>query len=272
MKRCLLISPLLLAALSMSPALAEDNAKSREIVKQMVEAHGGREAWLSAPSIRFHSHLKVHYGGDTWIPFWEEATADPRRRCVYAKLPNPDGTYGVIAHDGTHAWSAGDLKGIAKAPARFTAWRNFYLFNLPWMTQDQGVHFGPAGTGTLPGASDVCITVPMFFESGAGDTPRDTYTLYIDQKTHRLRGAEYVMTYKQMMQGGAAASAPSIFVWEDTETVDGLVVPTKYTVYWSKDHSVAVKDGAITQWSFNEPFDDSKLKMPPDGKPDASTP
>ena len=271
MHRSLMLLAVLAALVPASIATADD-AESRSIVQKMVEAHGGLDAWANAPSVSFHSHLKVHFGGGNWVPFWEEATADPRRRCVYAKLPNPDGSFGRIAYDGTKAWSAGDLKGLAQAPARFTAWRNFYLFNLPWMTQDDGVHFGAASTGTLPGASDECITVPMWFDEGTGDTPRDAYTLYIDRDTHQLRGAEYAMTYKQMMQGGAESSAPSIFVWEETSSVDGLVVPTRYTVYWSKDHSVAVKDGEITQWSFSAPFDDSRLAMPADGKPDLSTP
>jgi len=238
----------------------------------MVAAHGGLEKWRNASAIRFDSHLEVHFGGDKWVPFAEEAVVDPRSRRVYAKLPNPDGTYGRIAFDGVRAWSAGSLQGIARAPARFTAWRNFYLFSLPWVTQDPGVHLGEPGRARLPGDETDCTTVRMTFEDDTGDTPKDHYVLYIDPDTHRLRAAEYVMTYAAMMPNGVDESPPSIFMWEETATIDGLVVPTRYTVYWSKDHSVAVRNGTIGNWAFDAGFDGSQLEMPEGATADQSTP
>jgi len=178
----------------------------------------------------------------------------------------------VEAHGGHEAWSAGNLQGISRAPARFTAWRNFYLFNLPWMTQDSGARLGEPGRRKLPWIDQPCITVKMTFESGSGDTSNDYYTLFIDPESYRLRAAEYVMTYRSMMQAGTDASPPSIFVWEETASVNGLVVPTHYTVYWSKDQSVAVKDGEVSDWSFGMAFDEALLEMPDDALPDESQP
>lgn len=269
----IVLALMLVAAAGTSPsAAADDDARSREIVGKMVAAHGGLAPWRNATSVSFHSSLEVNFGGNNWVAFQEEVTGDPRRRRIYATLPNPDGTSGRIAYDGASAWSAGELRGLARAPARFTAWRNFYLFNLPWMTQDQGVRFGPAGHAELPGIEDECFAIPMSFDDGVGDTPGDTYILYVDTGTFQLRGAEYVMTYRQMMPPGTQASPPSIFVWEETTRVGDLLVPTGYTVYWSKDHSVAVRNGRISHWSFSEPFDEERLIMPANGVPDESTP
>lgn len=248
------------------------STKSRAVVQRMVDAHGGLERWRAATAIHFESSLAVNFGSGTWVPFAEEATVDPGSRRVYARLPNPDGTFGRIAFDGKGAWSAGELQGIARAPARFTAWRNFYLFNLPWMTQDSGVRLGDPEPSRLPIGDRECLTVRMTFDAGTGDTPKDSYRLFIDPLTYRLMAAEYVMTYTTMMRNGAKASPPSIFVWEETADVGGLIVPTRYTVYWSHDHSVAVKDGRIDHWAFDARFDESQLEMPPDGTPDASTP
>jgi len=192
-------------------------------------------------------------------------------RCVYATLPNADGTSGRIAYDGTRAWSAGNLQGLGRAPARFTAWRDFYLFTLPWMTQDDGVRIGAPARATLPLDGKEYVMVRMTFADGAGDTPRDRYTLYLDPATHRLRAAEYVMTYASMM-AGKEESPPSIFMWEETVEAGGLVVPSKYTVYWSDGGKVAVRNGEITNWSFDQSFDRGRLAMPADGKPDESTP
>lgn len=166
------------------------SAKTKEVIERMINAHGGLEKWRKAPTISFDAHLKVNFGGDRWVPFWEEATIETATRRAYAKLPNADGTHGSIAFDGKKAWSAGNLQGIARAPARFTAWRNFYLFN----------------------------------------------------------------------------------VWEETASVNGLTVPAKYTVYWKSDNSIAVKDGTVSNWSFNKTFDESRMIMPPDGEPDESSP
>jgi hypothetical protein len=80
------------------------------------------------------------------------------------------------------------------------------------------------------------------------------------------------MTYTALMQDGAKSSPPSVFVWEKTATVNGLVVPTQYTVHWAGDRSVAVKEGVIEDWAFDGAFDRSQLVMPADGTPDLSTP
>ncbi|MCI0691964.1 hypothetical protein L0337_08150 [candidate division KSB1 bacterium] len=250
------------------------SAKTKEVIERMIEAHGGLEKWRKAPAISFNAHLKVNFGGNNWVPFWEEATVETATRRAYAKLPNADGTHGSVAFDGKKAWSAGNLQGIARAPARFTAWRNFYLFNIPWLTQDAGVNLGEPGKGKLSMLEDSkeYFTVKMTFDPGTGDTPKDHYVLYIDPGTYRLKASEHVMTFASMMQGDAATSPPSIFVWEETANVDGLIVPAKYTVYWKADNSIAVKDGAISNWSFSKPFDESRLIMPPDGEPDESSP
>ena len=248
------------------------SAETRDIIEKMLTAHGGNERWRNSPAVTFQASFEVNFGNDNWVPFLAQTTVDTEHRRAYSTLPNADGSSGQIAYDGEKAWSAGNLQGIARAPARFMAWRDFYLYNIPWMTQDAGVKLGEPGTGTLPMNDEECITVEMTFEDEIGDTPGDHYTLYIDKETSRLRAAEYVMTYSSMMQDGAEASPPSYFVWEETADVDGLIIPAKYTVYWSDDGSVAVRNGEITDWAFDEPFDETRLVMPADATIDQSTP
>lgn len=266
----------LLVAPMGNTAAAEDgptyeNPATKEIVAKMVEAHGGLKKWRGCPSIGFDSHLKVDFGGGNWVEFWEEVTVDPVSRRVYADLPNADGTKGMIAFDGKEAWSAGNLQGIAQAPARFTAWRNFYLFNIPWLTQDAGVTLGEPGKATLLDDTKEYITIRMAFKAGAGDTHKDTYILYIDPGTYQLKAAEYGMTYKSMLPEGVEETPRSVFVWEGTTTVDGFVALTNYTVYWTGDGSVAVV-GDVSNWSFKEAFDESRMTMPSDGTADQSQP
>jgi len=249
---------------------AESDPAAEKIIAKMIEAHGGMKEWKNCPTVSFDTHLRVDFGGGNWVDYWEEVTVEQGSRRVYATLPNPDGTSGSIAFDGQNAWSAGDLRGIAKAPARFTAWRNYYLFNVPWLTQDASVILGKPGTGTVPNDTREYITVPMTFKADAGDTPRDTYTLYIDPDTYRLKATEYGMTFKSMLPEGMTSAPPSVFVWEETKDVHGLIVLTRYNVYW-KDGAI-VTTGEVSNWAFDKPFDETRMEMPDDGTPDESVP
>ena len=137
--------------------------------------------------------------------------------------------------------------------------------------QDAGVILGEPGRSKIPNDSKVYVTIPMSFASGSGDTPKDTYVLYIDPDTYRLKASEYGMTYKSMMPEGVEEMPRSIFVWDGTTKVDGLVVLTQYNVYWKHDGSAAVV-GEVSNWSFQRPFDASRMKMPSDGSVDQSQP
>jgi len=244
---------------------------AEEVVAKMIEAHGGIEMWKACPTVCFDTHLKVDFGGGNWAEYWEKMTVEQGTRRVYADLPNADGTSGTIAFDGENGWGAGNLQGISRAPARFTAWRNFYLFNIPWLTQDSGVILGEPGGAQIPNDPKEYITVPMNFADGTGDTSKDTYVLYIDPDTYRLKAAEYGMTYRSMLPDGVDSSPRSVFVWEETAEVGGLTVLTRYNVYWKEDGSL-VTTGEVSNWAFDRPFDESRLTMPSDGTPDASEP
>jgi len=243
---------------------------AEEIIAKMIAAHGGLEKWNACPTVCFDTYLKVDFGGGNWVEFWEKVTVEQGTRRVYAELPNPDGTSGTIGFDGKTAWGAGNRQGMAMAPPRFTAWRDFYLFNIPWLTQDSGVILGEPGKAQIPNDPKEYITIPMNFETGTGDTSKDAYLLYIDPDTYRLKASEYGMTFKSMLPEGVESAPPSVFVWEATTEVDGLVVLTQYNVYWKDGSLVTV--GEVSNWSFSNPFDESRLEMPSDGSPDESQP
>ena len=265
----LLVAGAWAAAASTGPRYAGPETKN--VIEKMIEAHGGLEPWRSCPAVSFNSHLKVNFGDDNWVDFWEEVEVEQGSRRACAVLPNADGTKGMIAFDGEKAWSAGNLQGIAKAPARFSAWRNFYLFNIPWLTQDAGVILGEPGEGKLPNDAQTYITVEMTFKEGTGDTPKDRYVLYIDPETYQLKASEYGMTFSSMLPEGVESSPRSVFVWDKRSTVDGLVVLTGYNVFWTQSGDLAVA-GEVSNWSFRKPFDESRMQMPVDGNIDSSQP
>ena len=89
-----------------------------------------------------------------------------------------------------------------------------------------------------------------------------------EQSNCHLR--EYIVTYASIFPSRVAATPSRILVYEEFATVDGLVVPTRYSIY-EKNHSLyaACK---IRDWSFNKPFDAARMTMPAGAVIDISSP
>ena len=226
-----------------------------DVVRRMIEAHGGMDAWRTAPSVRFTER-------------WGEAAAtrvavEQGTRRVYMEVP---GTRSRMAWDGERAWSI-EWRG---APPRFLAQLNYYFLNLPWLSMDPGVKLGEPGTGLLRDDPTSYSTVMMTFDEGVGDTPGDYYELYIHPETHLLEACRYVVTYKALLPPGSKHTPDHILVFDEHETVNGLVVPTRFTVY-EMDHSVYARC-SITDWSFDQPFDATMVTMPAGAVVDTTTP
>jgi hypothetical protein len=188
---------------------------------------------------------------------------DQATRRAYLDVP---GTDARAARDGKRAWS----ENWDGPPPRFVALQNYYLLDLPWLTMDPGVNLTDEGTATIGDDPTEYAAVRMTFDPGVGDTPDDSYVLYIDPETHLLHGCRYIATYRDVLPEGVTASPPRVLVFGEYQTVDDLRVPTQFTIY-DEDGSVhATCD--VWHWSFRTPFDESRMEMPPDAEPDASRP
>ncbi|MGH7454436.1 MAG: DUF6503 family protein [bacterium] len=227
----------------------------------MISAHGGLEKWRLAPTVSFEDHF-LPAGAQK--PSISQVTVEQGPWRVYLDFPE---TNARIAWDGKQAWS---VNWQAPYPPRFLVLLNYYFLNLPWLTMDPGVILSEPGKAKLWDDPTEYITVKMTFEAGVGDTPDDYYVLYIDPKSHRLKACEYIVTYASLLPPGVEATPPHILVYEAFATVDGLVVPTRYSIY-EKNHSLYATC-EIRSWSFKKPFDTARMTMPPDAVIDASSP
>ena len=226
------------------------------IVQQMIEAHGGMEAWESAPSVYFE---------DLWGegPMWSQIQVEQGNRRASIAYP---GTEMRMAWDGEMAWSA---NWEAPMPPRFFALLNYYFLNLPWVTLDPGVVLEEIGTTLLPDDPVEYRTVKMTFEDGIGDTPDDYYDLLIHPETHRLHANRYIVTYSSILPEGIEHSPEHLLIYDSWETVDGLVVPTSFTIY---EEGNVYATCQIRNWSFQKPFDALQLEMPAGAVVDDSQP
>ncbi|HEX5133353.1 MAG TPA: hypothetical protein VFX92_12830 [Candidatus Krumholzibacteria bacterium] len=227
-----------------------------KIVQEMVAAHGGLDAWRSAPTMSFTDEWE---GGGGQSHFVVEQGA----RRAYMTVPGADVS---MAWDGEKAWS---MNWPTPTPVRFLALLNYYFINLAWMTQDPGVKFGEPATGTLPGDSTVYATVMMTFEPGTGDTPDDYYRLYIDPETHVLKACDYVVTYEALLDEGESSTPEHCLIYDEMTEVNGLKLPAHFTIY--EAGNVYAKC-TIRDHSFSEPFDEARMTMPEGAMLDESTP
>ncbi len=231
-------------------------ADVQTLVHDMIEAHGGYAAWATAPSCTFTDRWEGSGGFRTVV--------EQGARRAYLEA---DGGKIRAAWDGAQCTSVGWPEDAG--PPRFMALLNWYFLNLPWVTKDPGVHL-EEGTGTLQNDPVPYATVHMTFDEGVGDTPDDWYELYIHPETKRLAACRYVVTYQALLPEGVTSTAPHVLRYDEWTTVDGLVVPTRFTI--TEENGDPYAACTITDWSFSQPFDAGKLDLGPGAVVDRSAP
>lgn len=246
---------------------AQLGAGTDYVVQKMTKKHGGLERWRAVPSVQFRTH--IHDEIYQMPEYYEHVAVHPTQRKAYVDFTNPLGNQakGQIAYNGRQAWSIGKREGLAAAPPKLIAWRNFFLFNIPFVIHDEGVKTTFDGLGTLPELDDQeFIKVRMTFDPGTGDTPRDYYLLYIDSQSHQLQALEYDMTYASMDK-----QPVSLLIFDEYERVEGFLMPTRYRIFYKKNRKL-VMTGQIWDWHFSKAFDKRRMLMPAWAKPDKSLP
>jgi hypothetical protein len=258
----LILSALILALTLgfLNPLCASPNEGSDKIIAAMISAHGGMQKWKSAPTVSFEDQF-LQAGAPK--PMTSHVTVEQGRRRAYLDFPESNAR---IAWDGKEAWSE---NWKAPIPPRFLALLNYYFLNLPWLTSDRGVHLSEPGKAKLWEDPTEYITVKMTFGAEVGDTPDDYYVLYIDPKTQRLKACEYIATYASVVPPGTKPT-PHILVYENFETIDGLVVPTRYSIYDKNQKRIASCE--IRNWSFKKTFDASRMTKSANAVVDTSKP
>lgn len=239
---------------------ADGPPESLALIEAMAEAHGGLERWAGAPTVAFTDEFRPG-----------EAASGPQSRVTVEQGPRRAyldivGTEMRMAWDGERAWSE---NWELPMPPRFLALLDYYFLNLPWLASDPGVNLSKVGQGQIPGDAADYRTVKMTFDPGTGDTPDDYYILYVDPETDRLKATEYIVTYRAVLGEGEESTTPHLLVYDEWTEVGGLTVPTHYTIY---EGEATYATNQITDWSFTEPFDLSRMEMPEGAVVDTSQP
>ena len=264
----LTIAAAMIAACSKKNSTEEESEQAVQVdpeapsvVIAMIDAHGGMAGWRTTRTVSFESEFS---GPGDSASIVTRVMVDQQRRRAYIDFPR---TGASVAWDGKKAWSTSWKEPY---PPRFIALLDYYFLNLPWLTMDPGVKLAVAGKDTLWSEPTPYNIVDMSFMPGTGDTPNDKYRLYIDPETKRIKACKYTMTYRSMMPDSTGAMPAHVLVYEDFATVDGRVVPTRYTIY-RLDHS-PIGTCTVRDWAFDKPFDEARMAMPDSATVDQSTP
>lgn len=232
-----------------------------QTVLRAIDAAGGLEAWYGVPTSAYAWEY-ANVGSN--IQFKSYLVADNYSRRIYHDLltvgdyGDPQDVEGRFAWDGTNAWMW--PAEIDRVNARFWAPTGFYFSSIPFVLADPGVVLESLPDAELDG--EMYDMVRAGFEDEIGDAA-DNYTLYVDKETGQLRAIRYTVTF-----GGRPARGESLFYYNSYTTVDGLTVPTHFQGFAFVDGQKGDfrNEAWVTDISFRQPFDESKLTMPEGGK------
>jgi hypothetical protein len=233
-------------------------------VLRAIEAHGGLEAWYRAPT---SSYTWEYANKEIDVRFESFLVVDNRTRRAYHDLL-ATGTYddarpvdARFAWTGERAWIAPD--SIETPNPRFWALSGFYFQQIPFVLADPGLNYEALPDDTIDGAPHDMVQVT--FDRGVGDSPGDTYTLYLDKGSGRVDAIRYTVSFGRDVEPGADLPE-TFFDYEDYVTVDGLTVPTRFEGYSYSEtegpgdtlRNEAVADSI----SYRRPFEASELEPP----------
>ena len=239
--------------------------KTKDVIGRMLEAHGGLERWRQAKTIKYTNVMflpiiDIQDGMSEWDRWGcSDETFELTSRRGYHDLPFEKAQ---IASDGKKVWSIG-IQGGNPPKVRYQG--VFYFVNLPWLTQDPGVHLGEPGMAKLPGDDKDYITIKVTFVEGVGNTAEDYHLLYIDPENYLLKATEYIVTYAALLDmlglpPEMTSFGPMLRVFDDYVTVGGLTVPSRYRTH---DPQGKTMFGVhlLTRVEFGVPFDESRMRM-----------
>ena len=245
-----------------------------QLVLRAIEAHGGLETWYNTRTSAFAWEYS-NAGMD--FRFKSYQVADNRTRLIYHELQtlgtcaNPEPATGSFAWNGTDAWI--HPAAIKAINPRFWATTPYYFQLIPFLLADPGLRYTMLPKQELDGVFYDMVRVG--YKEGVGDSPGDTYTLYVDQRSGLVRAIRYTVTYfSGQPPSEEAPKRETLFYYEGYVTVDGLTVPTRFRGFLFQDGQMGEfkNEAWASDISFNGSFDADKLVAPAGGRVQAPPP
>ncbi len=258
---CLLVS--CITSLSLTAKPEYENQQSREVIEAMVDAHGGMQRWLDAPSIQFDNVMHNNFHGKNEFAWWvAHESIDQKSNQVWQHWPMDDANIGF---DGETVWSENWKRAN---PTAFMVHFFYYFVNLPWITQQDGVMLSAPTRFKWPGQELDYYEIKMTFTEAPsiGKSGKDYFVLYIDPESYLLRGYQYANGFGPLLDIMNMPPGKEVFgpLWRTItryEEVDGLTFPSAFRTSPEPDARV-VGNHVILNIDISQPFAYSKSAKP----------
>lgn len=240
-----------------------ESKETKEVIEKMLKAHGGLKAWKEIPSIRFDNVMHNNFHGKSEFAWWvAHEVFDQKTRNVYQDWSLDKAK---IAFDGKQVWSENWKRAN---PTQSMLYFFYYFVNLPWLTQDDGVHLSKVNEFEWPGFNKKFYEIKMTFDSlpTIGKSQKDYFVLYIDPQTYLLTGYQYAVGNKELLKSLGQPADRELFgpLWRvitKYSNVGGLVFPAAFRTMPEADERI-VGNHVILNIDITTPFDESKLIKP----------
>ena len=237
-----------------------------KVIEKMIEAHGGMEKWNKSLTLSFTSVLVFGEPLDTNFWLSVETTEIKTERTYQDRLIFG----GKLAHDGERTWTQ---NWKLQNPPGVNVNSIYYSVALPWLTQRSEVVLEELPKARLLNDEKLYEVVKMTFKKGSKKSLHKYYKLYIDSKTHLLKGIDYNITYGAYLDlvgipKEQTSIGPITHIIYGYKNVDGLVFPEKFDTFNEKRQDYGRH--IIYSYSLNKKFDESRMEIPADAVIDKS--
>lgn len=244
--------------------------QTKEVIRQMIKAHGGWERWANAPSIKY-DNVFFNTSPQASNPWWvsteiiEQSGASVNDREVFHNyhIGGKEGGFNM-GYDGEEVWATPDW-GIGNYP-KFMTYFFYYFLNLPWLTQDNNVVLSDLETGDYNGKKVYKIEMTFKEDPAIGKVKADSYLLFIDQESHHLLAYEYSMGFGAQLDAMGLPKerevlGPVFRHVDEYVEVEGLYFPARmHTTNQSQENIYG--HHVLINYSISTPFNASKSQKP----------
>lgn len=192
-----------------------------ELFQKALNAHGGLEAWKSFAGLTYtiNSTLGGEKAEKHIVNLWNRQV----------RIESNDYTIGM---DGKEVWITPSKEAFGPIPPRFYHNLLFYFFAIPPVLADPGAIYEDLGERIIEDKTYRALKVT--YEQGVGDASNDFYIAHFNPETFQLELLLYTVTYFE----GAKTEKYNVLLYDEWQTVDGLVVPAYMEGHFFEDGKI----------------------------------
>lgn len=225
-----LIVPLFLLVALLLPSVAQ---AEMSLLDKTLKAHGGLDAFRAFGGMEY---TLVDFPLSAKSPERLAALVDLKRRAYLI-----EGEGYSLGYTPEAAWGAPTIEATGMSPSLIGP-GHLYLFLQPFLFGVDGGMVKELGAKDYAGVA--YDTFEVRYAAGTGDTPDDTYVVYVDRETGLVKLFHFSVHHPGV-KGDAATAPRKAMIFEVMQNVQGLSIPKGVRIHaWDTAKGVTTDEGA----------------------------